>query len=202
MSNCRQQNFTSEDTAQNRYGKYVILSGQKDENGSTKNNYKKKSDIRRELRYISRKSAGTNPDDLICHGAIYANARSVPAMIKDFESTHALSRPCKDYRYLYHEVYYFSDELTPYMEENKVNYPKLAKQLAKKVATSGDNGHHYQVAYAIHEKNDTEKTHLHFIINSVDACTFEKRRFLYDDKNRLETLLNQTVSDYIKNDLQ
>lgn len=87
------------------------------------------------------------------------------------------------------------------MEENKVNYPKLAKQLAKKVATSGDHDHHYQVAYAIHEKNDTEKTHVHFIVNSVDAISFQKRRFLEEDRDELETLLNSTLSDYIKNEL-
>lgn len=202
MSNCKNQNFTSKGEKETRYGHYQILAGQKDEHGSTHKNYKRKSDIRQEIRYISRKSTNTNPTDLLCYGAINANARSVSAMIKDFESTHALSRQCKDYRYLYHEVYYFSDKLTPYMEANKVNYPKLAKQLGKKVATSGDHNHHYQVAYAIHEKNDAEKTHIHFIVNSVDACTFQKRRFLRKDKDELETLLNSTVSDYIKNDLQ
>lgn len=86
------------------------------------------------------------------------------------------------------------------MEENKVNYSKLGKKLAKKVATSGDNNH-YQVAYAIHAKNELEKTHIHLIINSIDIDTYKKRRVLNKDIVQIQSDLNEIVLDYIENDI-
>ena len=185
-----------------RQGRYIMSSGQPDKNGSTKNNYKHLSDIRKVIRYISRSAANSNSDDLVCYGAINANSRSIENTINDFESTHSFARPCKGYRYLYHEIYYFTDILTPYIELKEVNFPKLAKKLAKKIATDGDNNHHYQVAYAIHEKTQSEKTHIHFVVNSIDFVTFNKRRLLYSDLKRHESNLNQIVFDYIENELK
>ena len=78
----------------------------------------------------------------------------------------------------------------------------MARKLAKKIATDGDNNHHYQVAYAIHEKTQSEKTHIHFVVNSIDFDSFNKRRLSYSTINNYELILNQIVSDYIKNELE
>ena len=69
-----------------RQGRYIMSSGQPDKNGSTKNNYKHISDIRNVIRYISRSTANSNSDDLVCYGAINANSRSIENTINDFES--------------------------------------------------------------------------------------------------------------------
>ena len=185
-----------------RQGRYIMSSGQPDKNGSTKNNYKHLSDIRKVIRYISRSAANSNSDDLVCYGAINANSRSIENTINDFESTHSFARPCQNYRYLYHEIYYFPDILTPYIESKEVDFPKLANKVAKKIATDGDNNHHYQVAYAIHEKTQSEKTHIHFVVNSIDFDSFNKRRLSYSTINNYELILNQIVSDYTKNELE
>ena len=123
-------------------------------------------------------------------------------LYSSFSGSLCFFNPCKGYRYLYHKIYYFTDILTPYIELKEVNFPKLAKKLAKKIATDGDNNHHYQVAYAIHEKTQSEKTHIHFVVNSIDFVTFNKRRLLYSDLKRHESNLNQIVFDYIENELK
>ena len=78
-------------------------------------------------------------------------------MVQSFAAVRALYRRKGFVRYLDHEIYQFSEDELSGIREQGIDIGAVASRMAEDIYQEG-----YQVAYAVHNKTDTENIHVHF----------------------------------------
>lgn len=74
-------------------------------------------------------------------------------------------------RYVDHEIYEFSENELYEMKKSGADLKKIAMALAKNIYDEN-----YQVVFGVHDKDkESQNVHVHFVINSVNFTTAEKR---------------------------
>lgn len=126
------------------------------------------------IRYVTRTN-GLSKDDLITWGGIgVAEFMGPDGMIRQFGDVQQMHRRKGGFgRYADHEVYSCSSVEERLIKEKKIDVDKIARKMAYDFYEKD----HCQVVYGAHTKDrGNDCIHIHFVINSVNFATGNKRR--------------------------
>lgn len=126
------------------------------------------------IRYVTRTN-GLSKDDLITWGGIgVAEFMGPDGMIRQFGDVQQMHRRKGGFgRYADHEVYSCSSVEERLIKEKKIDVDKIARKMAYDFYEKD----RCQVVYGAHTKDrGNDCIHIHFVINSVNFATGNKRR--------------------------
>lgn len=149
------------------------------------------------LEYISRTN-GMPTDDLVAWGGLGVwEFLGVDIVIDQFYVAQKKHTRKGDFgRYVDHEIFSFSTEAENAINESKLDVDEIARKMAYDIYDY-DN---CQVAYAVHHRSEIDKyLHIHFVINTVNYITGNKRRENINQTKEREKRFNKIVDDAIKN---
>lgn len=161
-------------------------------NRAGKGRYDAARDVRNEISYIWRE--GKNKDrekELEARGAWGAPQwMGAKGVVQSFEEVRALYKRKGFVRYLDHEIYQFSGDELDGIREKGADLGEVARRMAEDIYREG-----YQVAYAVHNKTDTENVHVHFAVNTVNFRTWRKRHENMAETSRRQKVFRQIVEE-------
>lgn len=126
------------------------------------------------IRYVTRTNK-KKKDDLITWGGVgVAEFTGPEGMISQFGTAQKMHRRKGGFgRYADHEIYSCSSVEERLIKEKRIDVDKIARKMAYDFYERD----HCQVVYGAHTKDEgNDFIHIHFIINSVDYTTGNKRR--------------------------
>lgn len=164
-------------------------------NRAGKGRYDAAWDVRNEISYIWRE--GKNKDrekELEARGAWGAPQwMGAKGVVQSFEAVRALYKRKGFVRYLDHEIYQFSGDELDGIREKGTDLGDVARRMAEDIYQEG-----YQVAYAVHNKTDTENVHVHFAVNTVNYRTWGKRHENMAETSRWQRVFRQIVEEAMR----
>lgn len=164
-------------------------------NRAGKGRYDAAWDVRNEISYIWRE--GKNKDrekELEARGAWGAPQwMGAKGVVQSFEAVRALYKRKGFVRYLDHEIYQFSGDELDGIREKGTDLGDVARRMAEDIYQEG-----YQVAYAVHNKTDTENVHVHFAVNTVNYRTWGKRHENMAETSRRQRVFRQIVEEAMR----
>ena len=143
-------------------------------NKAGKEKYSNFQDMVNLIRYVTRTN-GLSKDDLITWGGIgVAEFMGPDGMIRQFGDVQQMHKRKGEFgRYADHEVYSCSSVEERLIKEKKIDMDKVARKMAYDFYERD----RCQVVYGAHTKHrGSDCIHIHFVINSVNFATGNKRR--------------------------
>lgn len=143
-------------------------------NKARKGKYSNFQDMVYLIRYVTRTN-GKPDNDLITWGGIgVAEFTGTEGMTRQFEDVQKMHRRKGKFgRYVDHEIYSCSSVEERHIKEKKIDVDKIARKMAYDFYERD----HCQVVYGAHTKDSgNDCIHIHFVINSVNFTTGNKRR--------------------------
>lgn len=164
-------------------------------NRAGKGRYDAAQEVGYEVRYIWRE--GKNKDrenELEAKGAWGAPQwMGAKGVVQSFAAVRALYRRKGFVRYLDHEIYQFNEDELSGIREQGIDIGAVASRMAEDIYQEG-----YQVAYAVHNKTDTENIHVHFAVNTVNYRTWKKRHENMSETSRRQRVFRQIVKEALQ----
>ena len=161
-------------------------------NRAGKGRYDAAREVGNEIRYIWREGKNKDrEDELEAKGAWGAPQwMGAKGVVQSFEAVRTLYRRKGFVRYLDHEIYQFSEDELSGIREQGVDIGAVASRMAEDIYQEG-----YQVAYAVHNKTDTENIHVDFAVNTVNYRTWKKRHENMSETSRRQRVFRQIVKE-------
>lgn len=148
-----------------------------------KNNYRNPDAIYNVVSYPLKKTKTPHA----VFGALGVNGSEKEKMIVQMLSIQKYYRKCAGKRMIHFWVSFSAEEMSV------LNYSDY-RHIGYAIADFFENQH--QVVFGLHE--NTDNTHIHFAVNPVNYCTGYKYHWQKSDTRRLKALVNQCVSETIR----
>lgn len=162
-------------------------------NKSGQGNYKNHDAPEKLIRYVTRTNGKDNSDLIAWGGLGVTEFLGIEKVVDQFyyvQQNH--NRQGSFGRYVDHDIYSFSTE-----EENFINANNLdVDEIARKMAYDFYELDKCQVVYGIHRSSEKDKhMHIHFVINTVNYITNNKRRENTRQTKEREIRFQQIIYD-------
>lgn len=147
------------------------------------------------IKYVTRMD-GKQKDDLVAWGGLgVTEYQDIDTIVSQFYLAQKMHTRSGNFgRYADHEVYSFSHEEESAIDKNKLDVDKIARKMAYDFYRQ-DN---CQVIYGVHAPGKKDKhTHIHFVVNTVNFQTGNKRRESMKQTKKREQRFWKIVFDEI-----